>query len=90
MAVDDRDGADSGVADDCEVADAFDRTRIGERRDVTDDRERSKIDDREPCFGVTRDERTGHRRSERVPQRHRRSRSQQDELSTVHDSTTPW
>jgi hypothetical protein len=82
-AVDDRQRSLRGVAHDRDVAHPLDRARIGERRDRTDDTQRSKIDDGQPRLGVARDEGDGPGRTARS-QRERRDCGSGDEIATIH------
>ena len=87
-AVDDRDGADRGMADDGAVADELDRARIRDRRESSGDPERAEVDHCEPRLSVARDERRRQRRRQGGAQPERRCRGEREELGPVHALST--
>ncbi len=84
----DRDGADRRVADDGDVPDAFDGTRIRQSRQRGDHLKRPQVDDGQARFGVAGDERLERRSGERRAQAEWCPGRQGDEFAPVHDCTT--
>jgi hypothetical protein len=87
-AADDGDGADGRVAQDREVADPLDRTRVGECRDGRDHAEEPEVDHRKARLRVAGDERLERRRRERRAQAERHPCGKGDEFAAVHDCST--